>query len=119
MKKKLIYFLTIVLIALISIEAIHAQKKPPQAKEPFISRLNFGGYLGLQFGTYTFINVSPVVSYRATNWLYPGIGFTYMYSQYEYYGDKYSESIYGPKIFVKGLCMARSICTCRIRGPEC
>ncbi len=74
-------------------------QKTAQPEETFFNRLSFGGFLGLQFGSYTYINISPLVSYRATNWFYPGVGFTYMYYQDNRYVPTFSSSYYGPRLF--------------------
>jgi len=65
-----------------------AQQEPPVGKPRFTDRLVFGGGLGLQFGTVTFIDVSPVVGYRITEKLEAGIGLTYKYYRYnDFYVD--------------------------------
>lgn len=52
------------------------------------SKLEFGGDLGLQFGRYTFISVSPQVGYRFSNMFTAGAGIGYSYySDDDYYYD--------------------------------
>lgn len=46
-----------------------------------------GGYLGLTFGDYTLINVSPQVGYRFSRWFAAGVGLN---GQYVNYKDRYS-----------------------------
>ena len=50
----------------------------------FRDRLFFGGNFGLSIGTYTDIEVSPLVGYYITPRWAAGVGFTY-----EYYNNKY------------------------------
>lgn len=59
---------------------------PPKEKTPFIKRIYLGGYFGLQFGTYTVIDVSPLVGIRVTPDFNIGIGLLYTYYKYDYYG---------------------------------
>jgi len=63
------------------------------------SRVFFGGNLGLQFGTITQIDVSPIVGYKVSPRFLPGVGITY-----SYYSDKrydYKNTLYGAKVFAQ------------------
>lgn len=58
--------------------------KPKVASQPKASsfdkrKLEFGGALGLQFGNYTTINVSPQVGYGFSKYLSAGVGIGYTY----------------------------------------
>lgn len=66
-------------------------------RSDFWSRVFTGGNLGLQFGTYTFIDISPVIGYRFTKKFHGGVGVTYRYLSDNVY--KYSTSIYGGSVF--------------------
>jgi hypothetical protein len=73
----------------------------PQKKPTFKDRLYFGGGLGLQFGQVTLIDVSPLIAYKLTNRLHPGIGLSY-----SYYNDKSNNvpiefSTYGGSVFTR------------------
>ena len=57
---------------------------PPQNKKSFKERLYVGGYLGLQFGTYTSIDISPLIGYRVTPEFNVGIGVLYNYTSFDY-----------------------------------
>lgn len=60
-------------------------------------RLFWGGNLGLQLGTVTDIDISPLVGYRLTPRLSAGVGV-----KYEYYHDSYDNletCIYGGNLF--------------------
>jgi len=47
-----------------------------------------GGIIGFQFGTITYIEVSPIAGYRLTNSFMPGIGLTYQFTKFkDYYID--------------------------------
>jgi hypothetical protein len=63
------------------------------------SRLFVGGSLGLSFGTYTIINVSPLVGYHFSSVLAAGVGVNYSYYGYDdgFYTSK--QSYVGMSIF--------------------
>ncbi len=71
------------------------QKKKGWYKE---SKFFFGGYLGLSFGTYTYIEIAPIAGYRITPRLSAGLGPKYMYIKESNY---YETSIYGIKAFTQ------------------
>ena len=75
--------------------------------EKFSDRLFFGGNLGLQIGSYTYIEISPLAGYRVTDRLSAGLGAKYIYYSVD---DKsyvpayhYSTNIYGGSIFTRFL----------------
>jgi hypothetical protein len=73
------------------------RKRPPG--ERFIDKLFTGGNLGAQFGTVTFVDVSPLLGYRITDKISAGIGATY---QYYHYKDKFYDfetDVYGGRVF--------------------
>ncbi|SMO47678.1 hypothetical protein [Solitalea koreensis] len=64
-------------------------------KPPRESKIFYGGNIGLQFGTYTFIDLSPMVGYKVVPHLGIGVGITYQYLSNRGYG--YSN--YGARTF--------------------
>ena len=68
-------------LALLSMSAT-AQVGPIEGDRP-ADRIFFGGNFGLQFGSVTFIDVSPLIGYRVTEEFSAGIGFTYQYVKYD------------------------------------
>ncbi|HTA82227.1 MAG TPA: hypothetical protein VK783_04820 [Bacteroidia bacterium] len=73
----------------------------PQAatdQDSFWKHLSIGGGFGLQFGTITFVALSPLFNYHVTNDLIVGAGPMYQYvnNTEPYYGFTYS--IYGGRI---------------------
>jgi len=68
-----------------------------QPKDKWTNRLITGGGIGMQFGTYTYIQVAPIIGYRVTEKLHAGLGLNYIYYKYNdtYYNIKYETSIYG------------------------
>ena len=102
MSKKVstIFFLTVLIafsVNAIAQDSTMLPKHPP--KERIIDKMFFGGNLGLQFGTVTFIDVSPLIGYRITDQFSAGIGVTY---QYYHYRDKVYDletNVYGGRVF--------------------
>jgi hypothetical protein len=103
MRTKLFMKLTLALIAILITLNCKAQdssmirKHPPQ--ERFIDKVFFGGNVGAQLGTVTFVDVSPLVGYKFTDKIAGGIGATY---QYYHYKDQYFDietNVYGGRIF--------------------
>jgi hypothetical protein len=74
---------------------------PGHKNQNILERIDFGGYLGAQFGAVTAINISPMASYRITNSLYAGLGLTYQYYKDTRYTPDYSASSYGGSIFAR------------------
>jgi hypothetical protein len=75
------------------------KKEEPKPKTDFLKKCFWGGNLGLQFGTVTFIDVSPLAGYKFTNKITGGIGVTY---QYYHYKDRYyniETNVYGGRVF--------------------
>ncbi len=96
----------------LSSQTILAQDTPPSPqahinppKAGFWDRAFTGGGIGLQFGSQTFVNVSPIFGYRLTDRFATGIGITYLYYSYEDYNPaySYSSSTYGGSIFSRYL----------------
>jgi hypothetical protein len=92
--KKLVSILLFILIFtnLYAQDSLKGDRKPA-----FMDRIFFGGDLGLQFGTYTFINVSPVIGYKFTEKVVGGFGITYQYLSYS--DVNLSTNIYGGSLF--------------------
>ena len=81
---------------LASLSAASGQTPSPD-KPPLRERLFFGGTLGLQFGTYTNIQVTPMMGL----WVLPRVAVA-AGPNYQYYKDPYLEtSIYGGDAYVQ------------------
>jgi hypothetical protein len=78
-----------------------AKSAARQNNRRILDRIDFGGYLGAQFGDVTAINISPLATYRITNTFYAGLGFTYQYYKDNRYIPAYSSSSYGGNIFAR------------------
>jgi len=81
-----------------------AQDYQQAPKSRFIDKLFVGGGLGLQFGSLTLIDITPMVGYRVTEKFETGIGLTYKYYKYnDYYGlgIDLKSNIIGGSIFAR------------------
>jgi hypothetical protein len=70
----------------------------------FKSHLYFGGGFGLQFGTLTLIEVSPLAGYKVTSKFSVGLSPTYKYYHYNnYYGpaSDLTTNVFGGSIFAR------------------
>jgi len=87
----------------------NAQVPQPDAevKEtiPFKDRIFTGGNLGVRFGTFTLIDVSPLIGVRVTDKFSVGLQATYQYLRttvrYQSGTESYSTSIYGGAAFTR------------------
>jgi|TARA_B110000285_G_scaffold130234_1_gene146359 hypothetical protein len=60
-----------------------------------------GGNFGLQFGTITLIDVSPLIGYKITDRYSMGIGGTYTYYRDKRFNPAYTSNVYGGRLFAK------------------
>lgn len=86
-------------LSLIYIHNVKAQREVDEGAESFKERLYFGGNFNLQFGTVTFIDVSPLLGYMVTNSFSVGTGVTYQYLSYRHLN--YNTNIYGGRVFAR------------------
>ena len=70
------YFLSLILFLGIVMPRLNAQT---EYGETFTSRLYVGGIFGLGLGTFTSIDVSPLIGYNFNRFSFAGVGATYMY----------------------------------------
>ena len=64
-------------------------------------RVFVGGFVGLQFGTFTSIGVHLHAGYRITNRFSAGIGGIYQYTHDSWGIDSYSSHTYGANVFAR------------------
>ena len=72
---------------------------PPGQPASFWNKISIGGGFGLQFGTYTYVGLSPLINYHLTDHFMIGAGPIYQYEHVDdpYFGT-YSSSTYGGRI---------------------
>jgi len=91
-KRICITLLVILCISLIAVQEISAQRRNSEAP-PIRERLFFGGSFGLQLGTFTNIEVSPIVGF----WVLPRLAVA-LGPDYSFYKDPFDKtSIYGAR----------------------
>jgi hypothetical protein len=74
-----------------------AHQTPPQ--KPLIdkSKVFVGGNFGLQFGSITYLDLSPMVGYRISDRFSAGVGVTYQYLKNNFYNI--TTNVYGGRVF--------------------
>ncbi|MFM7016813.1 MAG: hypothetical protein ACKOX3_10855 [Bacteroidota bacterium] len=91
----------IILSCFLSI-ALFAQEKSSLSDVPFKDRLFYGGNIGLNFGTVTYIYLAPTIGYKITDKLGAGVGPSYSYLNDKRYANYYYEtSTYGGRVFAQ------------------
>lgn len=88
----------VIISILLGFQGLTAQE---QEKEKPENRLLIGGGLGLQFGTITYIEVSPRIGYQITDHFSAGLGGTYSYFRDRRLSRDYSTDMWGARIFLQ------------------
>ncbi len=99
--KKFLIPVILLMFCIITLKS-NAQEQTNSLKGvPFKDRVYFGGGLGLQFGSVTYVEVSPIIGYRVTKKLNAGVGLKYIYWKYDddFLKYSYESSIYGGSVF--------------------
>lgn len=79
------------------------ERKENQSSNKFTDKLFFGGNLGLQFGSQTYIEIAPIIGYKISERLSAGLGLKYIYYRIKdnYSTFSYSTNIYGGGPFAR------------------
>jgi hypothetical protein len=93
MKKAALIFCVISII----FNGLYAQTNQEEPRT-FRDKIYFGGNLGLQFGTYTHIEISPIVGYWITPRVSAGFGISYHFYRVKL-DSIYNTSMYGGRLF--------------------
>lgn len=94
----------IVLLCLITLSPLLAQNNNEKnesgesGKDSLWDKIYIGGNFGMQFGYYTYIDISPLVGYRITDRLSAGPGITYRFLKIRGYEPN---STYGGRFFAR------------------
>lgn len=102
-KFKILFICFLITNVMFAQDSTFMRKQKPVQKERLADKIYFGGNVGLQFGTVTFLDFSPLIGYRIDNKFSVGTGITYQYYQYrdQYYNFK--TNVYGGRIFTRYL----------------
>lgn len=81
-------------------------KAEPQKKKfvrpKFFDHTYVGGGIGIQFGSYTRLDFSPLIAYEVNKIFMAGIGFSYLYARDRYpNGYIQQANMYGGRVFVR------------------
>lgn len=79
MKKSILALLLIFSCGIALAQSDSLSKARAQDDRRLLDRMVFGGNLGLQFGSQSLVDISPIAGYKLTERLVPGIGATYRY----------------------------------------
>lgn len=98
--------LVLLIVGTLSLSAFAQVEEEIDQGGDFWDRVYVGGNLGLQFGSITSVEVSPLVGYRFTNSFSGGFGITYQYFKADYvdaFGRKidFETNIYGGRLFAR------------------
>lgn len=96
---KISFLLLLILLSFSSFAQDSTKTKKRLFNESFRDKIFTGGNIGLQFGTITFIEVSPLIGYRFTNKIWAGIGATYQYYRYNDLYYALETNVYGGRLF--------------------
>lgn len=89
-KTATLFLILLSFFCFLSPENSSAQSESSREKSRFTDKLVYGGSFGLQFGSLTLIDLSPVIGYRVTEKFETGVGFTYKYYKYKDYWYDYT-----------------------------
>lgn len=72
-----------------------------EKKKPFKDRLFTGGHVGLTFGSYTNVIISPMIGARLNEKIYAGLGIEYQYTKYKDSRPELTFNQYGGRMFTQ------------------
>lgn len=78
---------------------VEDRKDDVQPKTDWWNNFFTGGGIGLQFGSYTYVGLSPILGYHFTPKFSGGLGITYIYLRDK--PNRFETSVYGGKIFAE------------------
>jgi hypothetical protein len=102
MKKTIMIGLLLVFPLCMQAQILEGETQEKDVKEMSTpERIFVGGFLGLQFGSFTAINVNLHGGYRITNRLSAGLGGMYQYSNDRWFNQSVVSHVYGGSVFAR------------------
>ncbi len=90
-------YLTVVCLLTLSMVLIGQESE----SKSFKNKLYTGGHLGLTFGSYTNIIISPLLGARLTDRIYAGLGVEYQYTRDKTISPSLTYNQYGGRLFAQ------------------
>lgn len=84
------FCITIILLVTFSFASAQEQQK----QSNFLDKVFVGGGFGAGFGSYTFVNVAPIIGYRLTPRLSVAMRLMYQYTTFEYINNNFEKDRY-------------------------
>jgi hypothetical protein len=98
LKNRAVFIATVVIFYFVTFSVKAQRNINVEEKPPLSERMFFGGNFAMQFGTITFIDVSPLAGVMITDRFSSGLGITYQYfKDNRFIGGE--NNIYGGRIF--------------------
>jgi hypothetical protein len=82
-------------------DPLSERKETQKTRSTFRENLFIGGNFGFQFGSVTFVDISPLVGYRVFKDLSLGLGITYQYLDWETRGGRFTTHTFGGRVFAR------------------
>ncbi len=105
MKKFILFFFIIAITTVLFAQEVKTQnqiqineEEQKAEKEPFKNKLYTGGNLGLTFGTYTNIMISPILGIMWSPKFHTELGIEYNYTKDKRYDTEYTYNQYGGRV---------------------
>ncbi|WP_430815002.1 hypothetical protein [Carboxylicivirga sp. RSCT41] len=98
--KRVKIILVCALLAVFNLGAI-AQEETNEEKPAFKDKLFTGGSIGLTFGDYTNLIISPVIGARLNPKVYAGLGIEYQYTKDKRYDPALTYNQFGGRLFAQ------------------
>ena len=104
MQNRFLFSTAVFLLLSISLWSQSDSINRPRGRDDFnlMDKLVWGGNIGLQFGSQSLVDISPIAGYKVTDRFVPGIGFTYRYMSWRIPGyQPVRANFYGGSVWAR------------------